>query len=86
MRAILKHVSQLENFSETSKSAVIGPGWSRTRWVGGWDCQVGGGGWQGGGGSGWGEVTFQSVDRRTHECYWFLSHQRHLDGRLCDHK
>ncbi len=33
----------------------------------------------------WG-VTFQSVDRRTHECYWFLSRQRHLDGRLRDHQ
>ena len=32
------------------------------------------------------EVTFQSVDRRTHECYWFLSRQRHLDGRLRDHQ
>ncbi len=29
-----------------------------------------------------GEVTFQSVDRCTHECYWFLSHQRHRDGPL----
>ncbi len=28
-----------------------------------------------GGGLAWsvGEVTFQSVDRHTHECYWFLS-------------
>ncbi len=29
-----------------------------------------------------GEVTFQSGDRCTHECYWFLSHQPHLDGPL----
>ncbi len=35
-----------------------------------------------GGLGGWGEVTFQSVDRCTHECYWFLSCQRHLDGPL----
>ncbi len=60
-------------------------------WPGGWgsgqvgrgSSQVGGGsGWVGGG-SGWvGEVRFQSVDRHTHECYWFSSRQRHLDGPL----
>ncbi len=33
-----------------------------------------------------GGVTFQSVDRRTHECYWCLSRQRHLDGWLRDHQ
>ncbi len=43
------------------------------RWVGG--SRVGGL-------AGWGEVTFQSVDRYTHERYWFLSRQRHLDGLL----
>ena len=37
-------------------------------------------------GWGWGEVTFQSVDRRTHGCEGFLSRQRHLDGRLRDHQ
>ncbi len=43
--------------------------------VGGWDLaqQVG-------------EVIFQSMDRHTHEWYWFLSRQRHLDGRLRDHQ
>ncbi len=33
-----------------------------------------------------GEVAFQSVDRCTHACYWFLSRQWHLDGRLRDHQ
>ncbi len=33
-----------------------------------------------------GVVTFQSVDRCTHECQGFLSRQRHLDGRLRDHQ
>ncbi len=49
---------------------------------------VGGSGWVGGGLGGWvgGEVAFQSVDRCTHECYWFLSRQRHLDGQLRDHQ
>ncbi len=42
----------------------------------------GGGGWF----EGRGVVTFQSVDRRTHECQGFLSRQRHLDGRLRDHQ
>ncbi len=31
-------------------------------------------------------VTFQSVDRCTHECYWFLSCKRHPDGRPRDHQ
>ncbi len=33
-----------------------------------------------------GVVTFQSVDRCTHECSGFLSQQWHLDGRLRDHQ
>ncbi len=36
--------------------------------------------------SGEGVVTFQSVDRCTHEYQGFLSRQRHLDGRLRDHQ
>ncbi len=51
--------------------------------MGGGSGRMGGGSGRVGGGSGWvGEVTFQSVDRCTHECYWFLSCQRHLDGLL----
>ena len=51
----------------------------------------GGGIWHRGGVSGTGGggiwhrgvvVIFQSVHRCTHECYWFLSHQHHLDGPL----
>ncbi len=33
-----------------------------------------------------GEVTFQSVDRRTHEYLGFLSQQHHIDGWLRDHQ
>ena len=53
------------------------PGWNPdgravsglAQWVGGGSDPVGEGGgvWP----SGSGEVTVQSVDRRTHECYWF---------------
>ena len=60
-------------------------GLARWVWLGGWvggSGQVGGRVWLGG----WGEVIFQSVDRRTHECYWVLSRQQHLDGRLRDHQ
>ncbi len=32
------------------------------------------GGGEGGSGTGGGVVIFQSMDRLTHECYWFLSH------------
>ncbi len=53
---------------------MAGWGWGSGR-VGEESGRVGGF-WQGG------EVTFQSVDRRTYECYWFSSHQRHPDGPL----
>ena len=53
-------------------SGQVGGGLAGCAWV--WS-----GGWVG-------EVIFQSVDRHIHECYWFLSRQRHLDGRLRDHQ
>ncbi len=70
-------------------SGLVGGG---SGWVGGgsglvggwgvWPSRWGGGVWPGG----QGEVTFQSVDRCTHECCWFLSRHRHQDGRLRDHQ
>ncbi len=72
-------VSHRKTTWKTSKAG------KRTRMmVGGLVGWVGVGGLVGrvGGPGRWvGEVTFQSVDRHTHECHWFLSHQRHLDIR-----